>query len=962
MRKTKRAGLANLVDDRRNRWPADRKRLGPSDIGLWPITMVAACFLGSPTSLAQAHSDRTWIATAPGDWNNDANWNLPPMPNNNGGALYHALIQTSGALVTLQSDITIQELTLSAGTINTGGAYMLNVVGPTSWTGGTLSGAGGVHAQGAVTLNPASGVTATLAGGLDVESGGSLAFSSGTLNFSSGTLNVRGGGALSWSTAGSIAAASVGTLNNDGSVDINITGSASTTLPSGLTINNGVAGSTATFHKHGSGQTQVDSTFNNAGAVRVYTGDLSLHGVSSSSGSFQVDNGATLSFGGGRTHNLTASSSVTAPDPVGASIASVKLDPVANTRVNFGGTYNVGGTNVVPNTTSAYFTGDVQKLGGLYLSGTVDFSTPAASVTLGALTFTGTTATLTGSDDIIVNSVLNIFGGVLDWTGTGTGLLEARSATVTKLSGEFKMRGRTFHIPSGQTLNWSGGNFTGDNDNKPASIDIDGIIRGSGSSNPQVQGAIAVNNKPTGEIHWNPSGAQQLTFNNVFHNEGLLAVEKGTVILSGGAGATPSPGDYTVATGATLRLTNTPHELAADSTVTGAGTVAVGGGDVTFGGTYDVTGASQMLGGTASFTGTATRVGNLEVAGSTTSFTTGGPVGASGLTVSGGFLLGSDTLTVSGPFSWARGTVGGSMQVNANGGMSWVADALGAPILSGTATLNIGAGSTLTWTGNQPNLLGALNNSGVIDIQTDSDITGDGQIRNLGGAVFRKSVGAGGSQATVVSPAFVNEGGGRVEVLQGILTFSNFTQTGGALVVGEGATVNSTGGAVFQISGGTVSGTVNASMTVSGDLSPGSSPGTMTIGGNLTLTSSGSLTFEVAGPTQGTEYDYLSVAGTLGLEGGTLRLSMLEAFVGGAGGRTFTIATAGSRAGAFGNVASGHRLSTLEGNGSFLVDYSGNDIVLSDWRAVPEPSTWGLSGSLVALGAVVRRLLRSRRG
>jgi hypothetical protein len=88
------------------------------------------------------------------------------------------------------------------------------------------------------------------------------------------------------------------------------------------------------------------------------------------------------------------------------------------------------------------------------------------------------------------------------------------------------------------------------------------------------------------------------------------------------------------------------------------------------------------------------------------------------------------------------------------------------------------------------------------------------------------------------------------------------------------------------------------------------------------------------------------------------------------GTNTFTVLTAGGTGinGAFSNIASGQRLLTSDGLGSFLVNYGStsgfgqNSVVLSSYIAsVPEPSTWIQLGlGAAAMCVMIRR--RSRRG
>jgi hypothetical protein len=76
--------------------------------------------------------------------------------------------------------------------------------------------------------------------------------------------------------------------------------------------------------------------------------------------------------------------------------------------------------------------------------------------------------------------------------------------------------------------------------------------------------------------------------------------------------------------------------------------------------------------------------------------------------------------------------------------------------------------------------------------------------------------------------------------------------------------------------------------------------------------------------------------------GGNLVVSLINGFTP-ASSDTFTILTTQTMlAGAFSNVASGGRLTTADGNSSFVVTYSGNNVVLSQFGNA-DPNTYGNS-------------------
>lgn len=147
----------------------------------------------------------------------------------------------------------------------------------------------------------------------------------------------------------------------------------------------------------------------------------------------------------------------------------------------------------------------------------------------------------------------------------------------------------------------------------------------------------------------------------------------------------------------------------------------------------------------------------------------------------------------------------------------------------------------------------------------------------------------------------------------------------------------------------------------SGTLAPGSSAGLLTVNDELAF-SGGTLAIELGGTTRGLEYDALDVGGSVSLGGATLEISFLDGFASTIlSTDVFTLIDAGAIFDSFGNVLSGERLATADGFGSFLVTYNGNTLVLTDYAAVPEPSSLALAAAGALLLACRRRTaLRAR--
>ncbi len=218
-------------------------------------------------------------------------------------------------------------------------------------------------------------------------------------------------------------------------------------------------------------------------------------------------------------------------------------------------------------------------------------------------------------------------------------------------------------------------------------------------------------------------------------------------------------------------------------------------------------------------------------------------------------------------------------------------------------------------------------------------ITGTGSLFLVGGTsqmgstgTITQDVGHTLQGSGVVSGAFVNNG--LVLATGGTLNFSGgFTQNAGLL--------NLTGGTVssptpFQINGGSLTGVgiISGSVNNKGVMQPLFGSGGLAITGALSLASSSSLIFNLGGTILGTQYGLINVSGSASLAGqfnalfsGGFQTTVTNANV-------FTVLLAGSPlTGAFANIASGGRLTTGDGFGSFLVTYAGNQVILSDYLA-----------------------------
>jgi hypothetical protein len=164
---------------------------------------------------------------------------------------------------------------------------------------------------------------------------------------------------------------------------------------------------------------------------------------------------------------------------------------------------------------------------------------------------------------------------------------------------------------------------------------------------------------------------------------------------------------------------------------------------------------------------------------------------------------------------------------------------------------------------------------------------------------------------------------------------------------------------VQRLQGGGIVIAPAAGLVINGELAPGGvTPATLTQaltiqGGPLSFGFDAVLTMELGGLLTG-EFDQLLVSDGLLTLGGTLVLTLVNGLVPASVDSYTIISGAMGVGGEFGNVAFGDRISLAEG--SYLLSLSGNDVLLSDFIAIPEPSTFVLLLlGLVAFYAVVVR-------
>ena len=169
--------------------------------------------------------------------------------------------------------------------------------------------------------------------------------------------------------------------------------------------------------------------------------------------------------------------------------------------------------------------------------------------------------------------------------------------------------------------------------------------------------------------------------------------------------------------------------------------------------------------------------------------------------------------------------------------------------------------------------------------------------------------------------------------LTGENVYTGGTTISGGTLIAAATTGSATGTGLVVVEASATFGGIGLSSGATeilsgGTIAPSVSDGQMTLGG-LSLASGATFKMGV-GENLGSE---LIVLGSAVFDG-DLVVELLDAFVP-EFSDAFTLLTADSLSGSFGNVADGGRIDTLGGEGSFLVSYSGvtNDVVLSEFVA-----------------------------
>jgi hypothetical protein len=634
----------------------------------------------------------TWTGPSGGSWGVPANWSSHAVPgpaddvqinsavtvnHSSGTDSVHSLTSVAGSTV----NVTGGSLALGAASTLGGdfnltfatlqGPGALTVGGLFTWSGGVIQGGGAVTANGGMTINGSSVSEALV--GRPLTTAGTVTWS-GTAN----TIELDNGAV--WNNAGTLNAATDNTMTFGGPT---------------CTFKN-----TGTFNKSGgTGTTAFLLPVINSGTVNAQSGTISFQGNGTTSGSAAV---------------FTAA---------------------AGAHVEFlYGTYTLGGGTTLTGAGTIDFNGATVKVAG--------------AVTDDAATTTFSLGTLTGAGVLTVNNTLTWTGGTM--SGTGSTVINARNVGGTLVqavlnldssAGAETLDGRTLTL-KGQ-INWTG-NASSFNLYKGALLSIlKGTIT-SGATTVSYTGTFTILNDTfidsggaTSKINnqgaiIKSGGTGTTAIYPVLVNSGTVTVSSGQLSLQGGGTNTKT---ITVAATASLEFPNTPYNLGAGTSITGAGTILIDGGTVDVLANVTVAVLTQFSSGTITGGGTVTFSKELDW--------------------TGGFMAGDGATVTTGP-----------LKLSGDGGTEFV---------DGRSLTNKSAASTWTGSGNTLDVYdGAVfTNSGTLTVQ------GDDYLFNGGGSA---------------TPSAVNSGTLKTSGLGASLTISLPLTNSNTISVGNNTTVTLSGG------------------------------------------------------------------------------------------------------------------------------------------------------------------------